>query len=407
MAGARGDNVPRETAAEAFHFLLSATGQSYLEQLARSPITDDGRLALAARLRLELSPEETHAVIETALLRQRAVVKFSRASQMYFTREALEQASPEAVSRYRAGRFSAATIADLGCSIGGDSLALAAHAAVIGIDADPLRLRMARENVRVYGHSQRFHPLLADLTQLPALNVDAFFADPARRDDRGRRLYNPDDYRPPLNALLSRWLPHVPNGAVKISPGIDYAHIPAQASIEFISLNGEVKEGVLWFGDLRDASQRRATLLPSAVTLSDLDNNGDVVPVAQPGAYLYEPDGAVIRAHLIEALAQQLGAWKIDDTIAYLTSDEAVQTPFARCFVIDETMPFHLKKLRARLRELGIGRITVKKRGSPLTPEELQRRLDLSGEREAILFLTRVQSQPVVLIGRESSAGAA
>ncbi len=389
---------------ESFHFLLSATGQRILRRLAQNPITDANHLAIASRLRQELGQQETHAVLETALLRQRAVAKFSRAEDMYFTRPALEQASAQPVAHYRAQRMARAayqSVADLGCGIGGDALALAQHCFVVGIDYDLRRLAMARENVRAYGRADRFQPLLADLTRLPALRVDAFFADPARRDARGKRAFAPDDYAPPLGPLLDRWLPNVHHGAVKVSPGIDYAHVPANAGLEFVSLDGDVKEGILWFGNLRDGSERRATLLPGVHTLSDLDDSGDTVPVGKPARFLYEPDGAVIRAHLVEILAQKLGAYKIDDDIAYLTAAEPTVTPFARCFAIEATMPFHLKKLRARLRDMGVGRVTVKKRGSPLSPEELQRRLDLSGERDVILFLTHVQGEPYVLIGGE------
>ncbi len=393
---------------EEFRFLLSDRAQEFLDALSRQPINEENHLALASELRRRLTPSQTHAILETALLRQRATAKFSRAAAMYFTRNALEQASPEAVSRHRAARFGrggVAAIADLGCGAGGDALALAQSAFVLGVDLNFRRLLMARENVRVYGHAERFAPLCADLMQLPPQKVDAFFADPARRDAQGKRLFSPDDYLPPLTALLHRWLPRVPHGAVKISPGIDYAHIPQHAAIEFVSLAGEVKEGVLWFGDLRDGSQRRATLLPSGTTISDADASDAPVAMTPPAQVLYEPDGAVIRAHLVEALAQQIGASKIDESIAYLTADQPVATPFARCFAIEEVMPFHLKKLRARLRELNVGRAIVKKRGSPLSPEELLRRLDLHGDREVVIFLTRAQGQPVILIGHEIQFG--
>lgn len=395
---------------ETLRFLLSESGQRYLHRLAAEPITDRNHLAVASRLRRELNTKQTHAVLETTLLRQRAGAKFSRAAEMYFTRTALEQASPEPVSHYRAGRMAQAgfsSIADLGCGIGGDALALAAQHFVVGVDANLRRLVMARENVRVYGRSNRFHPLLADLMDLPALHVDAFFADPSRRDERGRRAFAPDDYAPPLSVLLARWLPRVPHGAVKVSPGIDYAHIPLEAELEFVSLHGEVKEGILWFGALCDGAQRRATLLPGGDTICDRDRREAPVAVSQPSDFLYEPDGAVIRAHLVEALAQQLGARKIDDDIAYLTADVAVDTPFARCFVIEEVMPFHLKRLRARLRAMSVGQVTVKKRGSPLSPQELQHRLDLRGDRRVILFLTHVQGKPFVLIGEEVQGASA
>ncbi|HSM56014.1 MAG TPA: class I SAM-dependent methyltransferase [Candidatus Sulfomarinibacteraceae bacterium] len=390
---------------KAFSFLLSRRGRRLLDDLAQTPITPETHLSLASRLRQEVGADQAHALLETALLRQRATVKFSRAAQMFFTRAALEQASPEAVSRHRARRFAALNgqrVADLGCGIGGDAISLATGAHVVGVDRDRLRLAMARYNVTIYGHGRRFQPLQADLRELPPLPVDAFFCDPGRRDAQGRRYSSLYQSNPPLLPLLERWLPEVPHAAVKVSPGVDYNEIPDHCEIEFVSLEGEVKEGVLWFGRLRSDASRRATLLPQGVTISDEEaKSAPNVPITEPQSFLYEPDGAVIRAHLVQTLAQQLQAALIDETIAYLTADRAVDTPFARCFAIEEALPFQLKQLRHRLRRRGIGRVTVKKRGSPITPEELQRQLRLEGEREAIVFLTRVRGAPYALIGHE------
>jgi hypothetical protein len=187
---------------------------------------------------------------------------------------------------------------------------------------------------------------------------------------------------------------------VKISPGVDYDELPEDTEIEFISVQGEVKEGVLWFGELRSGVGRRATLLPSAETLTDDEMPDEPIAVMEPRAYLYEPDKAVIRAHLVEALAWQLAAAKLDEEIAYLTADSFQPTPFARCFAITDWFPFQLKRLRHYLREHGIGQVTIKKRGSPLEPESLQHQLRLEGEGECILFLTQVGGEAAVLIGQ-------
>jgi SAM-dependent methyltransferase len=388
---------------EQWHYLLSEEGQRVLAITAETPINDGNHLQVASRLRKEIDPHLAQAVIETVWLRQRAADKFSRAEKMYFTRTALEQSSSETISTYRARRFFEGgfkRIADLGCGIGGDSLALAAHGEVTGIDMDRMRLSMANENVRAYGNRERFLPLQADLEQMPPAAADAFFFDPARRDEHGKRLKSVHVYRPPLNMIHS-WLEQTPHAAVKISPGIDYAEIPPDVEVEFISVDGNVKECVFWYGELRRGVDRQATLLPQGHMLTSANHRGMDVPPHEPGAYLYEPDGAVIRAHLVQHLARKMGAAPIDATIAYLTADERLETPFARRFALEGWFPFQLKRLRQYLRERRVGRVTVKKRGSPLEPAALQRQLRLQGDEERIIFLTHVLDAPAVLIGWE------
>ena len=387
-------------------FLLSPDGQRWLADLGQTAVTPQTHLQIATWLRQKLPKTQAQAVLETVVLRQHAVTKFSRAAEMYFLRAALEQASAESVAQHRAQRFwqiGSQTIADLGCGIGGDAIALAAQAEVTGVEWEPVRLAMAQENVRAYGHGARFHPLQADLHSLtPLSGMDALFFDPARRDENGRRFFSLAQYRPPLG-LIDQWRARVPDTAVKISPGVDYAELPEGAEVEFISVAGEMKEGVLWYGRLHSGVARRATLLPGGHTLTTGDLPKVATDCTPPKAYLYEPDAAVIRAHLVQALAAQLPASQIDESIAYLTAETAVATPFARCFVVEAHFPFQLKRLRHYLRERRVGSVTIKKRGSPLEPDKLQRQLRLSGHKAThrFLFLTHILGEPSVIIGTE------
>ncbi len=388
-----------------FTFLQSPAGGRWLAELADTPISKHNQLQIASHLRQEMEPARAQAVMETAVLRQKAITKFSRAAQMFFTRPALEQSSSETIASYRAHRFADAGIcrvADLGCGIGGDAIGMAAHAHVIGVEMEPLRLAMAEANMRAYGRELMFKPLLADFTTLSLPDVDALFFDPARRDARGKRFFSVHAYQPPLR-WIEGWKGGLPT-AVKISPGVDYNELPADAEVEFISVNGELKEAVLWYGSLRTHVERRATLLVSdnVHTMTTTDMPGYIV-AAPPKQFLYEPDNAIIRAHLVKQLAAQLDATKLDDEIAYLSSDEEMETPFARRFRIDDYFPFQLKRLRRYLRERDIGRVTIKKRGSPLEPEELRRRLRLRGERACTIFLTFVEGETAVLISFDTT----
>jgi len=386
---------------DSFTQLLTGSGQEALSAAEALAPREQDYLRHFQVLARQYPAELAQAALETAILRREARLKFPDADRMYFTRQTLEQASSMEVSKYRSARFTPfQVVADLGCSIGGDSLSLAKVAYTIGIDLDPLRLAIARANLKALGLAGASCLLQADLRSplpLPSKGLPrgmALFFDPARRD-QGRRIYSTNEYIPPLD-VLKDWLPGFPALAVKISPGVDLAELRGyQAEVEFISLHGELKEAVLWFGPFKTA-QRRATILPGKQSLTAA---GDVqIPLDEPRAYLYEPDPAIIRAGLVTTLGVQLGAAQLDPTIAYLTADQRVETPFARAWQVVDWFTFGLKRLRSYLREHGVGQVVIKKRGSPLQPEALIRTLRLRGEQERVIFLTKLRGKPVVVV---------
>ena len=384
--------------------LLSSAGQEALGAACLLQPREEGFLTHFTTLSRRFPAELARLALEIAILRGEAARKFPFADQLYLTREALEQASSWQVSTHRARRYQGYShLLDLGCSVGGDTLALAQVAPTTGIDRDLLRLGMSRANLDTIALHSQTGFIQADLNfslplSLPR-STTALFFDPARRV-QGKRLSSVRSYQPPLN-LIHAWLPDYPALGVKISPGVKLDELADyDAEIEFISLNGELKEAVLWFGPLKSATFR-ATLLPEGNTLTNEDLSPSLLPVDTPRRYLYEPDPAVLRAGLVAALGIRLDAAQLDPDIAYLTGDQHVETPFARCWAIEAWFPFQLKRLRAYLRERGVGQVIVKKRGSPLEPEALIGALKLSGEAARTVFLTHLRGKPIVVIAQK------
>jgi len=393
---------------KALSFLLSPPGEALLGELAGQSVNERTLLEQTERLRRDYPADVVAAALDLTLLRRKARRKFSRADEMFLTRQALEQASAEVVARYRARRFRRYTrVADLCCGIGGDALALARRAEVLAIDHDPLRLSLVEANARAYDVADRVHTLCTDATSTPLDLEVALWADPARRAG-GRRAFSVKDYVPPLAALLPAAL-RAPGAGIKLSPGVRYRELDAALGdtpyeVEIISVRGHAREAVLWLGELRTV-RRRATLLPGEHTLTDA-SAPPAIPTRAPERYLYEPDPAVIRAHLVEHLAVKLSATKLDPEIAYLTSDRQVETPFARAYRIDEAMPFQLKRLNRRLRAIEIGELAIKKRGFPVDPERFRHRLRYArtpGGPIVVLILTHVQGQPTALFCRPAA----
>jgi SAM-dependent methyltransferase len=401
-------------------WLRSPPGQALLRELAAREIHAANLLRELTRLRDQYPAELARAAVEQTLLRRHAQAKFPNAERLFFTREALEQASSALVASYRARRFAGyRQVADLCCGIGGDALALAdAGPHVIAVDRDPVRLAIAAANAEELGLADQITFVCADLLTTAPPASEAIFCDPGRRAG-GKRRFHVEQYEPPLSHILT-WRTHTPALAVKMAPGADPAELPSaiDSELEFISLDGELKEAVFWCAPLATAHRRATVLRTDATADGSLaaqphrvqtftlveDAPRPRIPLTAPGSFLYEPDPAVIRAGLVAELAAQLGATQLDAQIAYLTGDSLVPTPFARSWHILDWLPFNLKRLRARLRDLDAGIVTVKKRGAPIDPNALARQLSGKGARALVVVLTRVAEQRAVLICAERNS---
>jgi SAM-dependent methyltransferase len=366
------------------------------------PYDADAVLALTAQLRADGHPSD---VVSSALtqsrLRARAVAKFgSTAHRLLLTADGLEQATRPVVAEHRVRRYAAlpaSRVADLCCGIGGDTLAFAAAGIdVLAVDRDPLTCEIVTANAAALGLAKRVAVRCADVTGVDpvAAGCDAAFVDPARRTGRGR-IFDPTGYSPPLS-YVSELAATVPTAA-KVAPGLPHDSIPDAAEAEWVSVDGDVVETTLWFGALRSDAARRATLLPDRHTLvaDPSQSPPEVGPIRH---WLYEPDGAVLRAGLVPEVAAIVDGSLLDASIAYVTSDRLLGTPFATAYEVRDVLPFSVKRLQAYVRQHRIGVLEVKKRGTAVTPEALRAQLRLDGLNSATIVMTRAAGDHVVLV---------
>ena len=392
---------------DTFRWLLTDDGQQLLAAatLVQAQHEDDPVTA-ASGLRAgapSATPEQAAAALTQASLRRRATTKFGGdAARMYFTPDGLEQSTRTRVADHRAARLVAAqvgSVADLGCGIGGDLVAFArAGLTAAGIDQDPVRVAIAEANLAALGLGGAV--MVADVTTVDVSPFGAVFADPARRSGRGR-VMDAEGWTPPWSFVAGLLARPRPAAVVKVAPGIPHALVPDDVEAEWVSVEGEVKEAALWSAPLATVS-RRATIIGRGglATLTEEDDpyDGQRRPVRAVGEFLYEPDGAVIRARLVTAVAAGVQGGLLDAHIAYVTSDMGFRSPFARAYRVVEELPFREKQLKAALRARDIGVLSIKKRGVAIDPASLRRRLALSGANSATLVLTRRAGSGVALL---------
>jgi SAM-dependent methyltransferase len=378
--------------------LLSPPGQELLARLAAAGNGAAGDLALAVSLRREYPASLVAAAATQHELRLAARAKFSRATEMLFTRDGYEQSSSEPIARHRAGRFGGARrVADLCCGIGGDLLALAAGREVLAVDRDAAHARLAAHNAGVYGVAGDLRAFVADVREIRLAGIDAVFIDPARRDPArlaGSHRFPAGVSQPPLDWCRSL-AERVPAVCVKAAPGLPAELIPDGWEVEFIADGRDLKEAVLWSPAFA-TTPRRATILPGGDTL--VAAPGEPVPVGEPGEYLLDPSPAVTRAGLVADLARAVGAWQLDPRIAFLATGREVSTPFARTLRVVDSAPWTEKRFAGRLRELGVGAADLRRRGLAGDVDQIRRRLKLAGPHRATVVLTRVGDKPWGLI---------
>jgi SAM-dependent methyltransferase len=358
--------------------------------------SDPDSLAAATRLRHVFGPDLATAALHQAALRRRARAKFGAyADAMFFTRTGLEQATRPEVADHHAARLvgaGARRVIDLGCGIGSDALAFVrAGLEVVAVDIDPDTASVARSNV---GPSATV--ICADAEAVAADLVrpgDAVFADPARRDDHGR-VWRVEDFTPRWS-LITGLLDGSRIGGVKLGPALPPAFVPAAAEAEWLTHRGDTVEVGLWAGPGAEPGRRSALVLPDARLIVRPTEPLDVGPL---GAYLYEPDGAVIRAGGVAQLGADLEAHLLDQHLAYLTGDQFVLTPFATAFRVLDRLPYAIKDLRTWVKAHDVGRLEIKKRGIDVDPAELRKRLRPSGSASATLVISRTPRGALVAV---------
>jgi hypothetical protein len=393
---------------EDFMRLAGAAGQALLAQIDYSSTTDV--LALVAKLRSDgHDPATVAAVLTQAKLRKRAQAKFGEfADQMLFTEAGLEQASRLKVAALHAGRFRSAGIsevADLGCGIGAESMALASLGInVHAFELDEVTAAVATYNLAAFENAK---VEIADVEQLDLSQFEALFFDPARRELHGpkkataQRHFDPANYSPNYNFCIEK-AKTKPSG-IKLGPGHDKKQIPEATEAQWVSVDGDLVEMTLWFGKVsRDNVARSALLLDDKgkheITSEQTDSAN--AELGELGTFVYEPDNALIRSRLIADFAEPLGLKLIAPEIAYLSSNDLISSPWLRGYQVIDNLVFDRKKLKAYIRENNIGILEIKKRGSDISPEELRKQLAPKGEGAATLIVTRVGDAHRVLVAQ-------
>jgi hypothetical protein len=368
------DNLPLE----ALEFLRNAEIGSIAEECL--PLLKDP-LKLSSKLSKKFNQQERHALIHYLEILPKIKKKFCLQNiDLICDRLAFEQATAKDISEYKAKMWqSGAKIADLCCGMGGDSFWLPSGIAASGVDIAPERIFMFNENMKRLKLPHR--AILQNA--LEASGGDFFCIDPARREG----------LNPSFESILELSKKFC-GGMVKLPPAFPENEIPKENNILYLGDANDCRECLMLTGVFGKEIIKAVALCENETFEWQCEKNelqNISLEAKKIGNFILEPIPVLVRSHLFLSEAKKCGFWQIDSTLAYLSCEELplVHKGFAAYKVIEQSS-LSTNNVKAMLKKHGIGKLTLKKRGVEVVPETEIRRLSPKGEKEGVLFYTRV-----------------
>lgn len=398
---------------DSYHWLLTPAGIESTAEARTRLLAKDSILRILKSLRKSISPPQAAMALELAQLQIRGRIKFSRADQMLFTKQSLEQATSERLARYKSSRFPAgASLADICCGIGGDAIGLAVNRTIAAVDHQELIARMAQHNLAAYGlyDAAVYHLTFAEFD---ISEIDCLHFDPDRRV-AGRTVLA-HDFSPSMNSIFSGIGRRLTG--IKLAPATNLPqHIREKIHREFIGERRETKQQMVWLHhpDLPNNMTTCTVLRSTGAESMTFENQEQFQPCAfaeQFGDFLYEPHSVVLASRMVNGLARALGLTRVGHGSAYLTGGQTKPTALATCFKIHSIVPLSIERVANHIHREQFGEIEWKKRAIEQETYEQLAKLKSRGDRRITAVVTPSFCGPVVVfcqraadLARESTA---
>ena len=370
---------------------------SQLQTLAGSELT------IQQKLRTQFDSALVPAALALHEARKKAAATLPNAELLWLTRVGLEQSTAWKVAQHKASRFPRGeAVLDLCCGIGVDTAALSERGHVTSVDLDDAMTLRCQWNNDAWTRSSAIQPddgsecIQADVHDLP-LRGQLIHVDPDRRGGRDRPAKRLEQYCPNLD-----WLQNATRtargGALKLGPASNFIQKFPGCEIELISLNGECREATVWFGDLASDSPYRATVLPQGETLA-VDPLAAWCPQTdQLQEYIFDPDPAVVRSGMLDAVGEMHSLHRLDKSDEYLTGAAVPQTGFVRAYRIECQLPNNIKEIRRYFRTKPATNYEVKCRHLHVDAAAVQRRLPRGDGPPRVVFFIRINGKAAAVV---------
>ena len=334
----------------------------------------------------------------------------------------MEQCSSEATAKYKqaiAERLGNEALIDLTGGFGIDFSYMAKNMeAACYVEQQEVLCNIANHNFPIMGlqntkisHTtceEFWKQYIADATTAKTNREKCLiYLDPARRNDRGEKVFSISDCTPDVTLLQDSLLEHSAFVMLKLSPMLDIVQarriLKGIAEIHVVSVKGECKELVFVMSKKADEphyycvnldtnEETFTSSLSATMELADIANPAEIAE----GAIIFEPNASIMKAGVQNAFAKWYNLKKLHPMSNLFLGNEPIENIPARQFIVERTSDFQKANRKSFMQDIRQANLTI--RNFPSTVDDLKKRLKIKDGGNIYLFATTLSDDTHVLI---------
>lgn len=269
---------------------------------------------------------------------------------------------------------------------------------------------MGLQNIKIYNTAceEFWNQYVSDSTTAEKQREKILiYLDPARRNNKGEKVFSINDCTPDVTLLQDSLLENSAYIMLKLSPMLDIAQARRQlkdiSEIHIVSVKGECKELIFVMSKDSDRQHYYCVNLETdeAPFTSDTSATTEQAEIALPseiteGAFLFEPNASIMKAGVQNAFARRYNLKKLHPMSNLFLGKEPIQNIPARQFIIERMSDFQKGNLKSFMQDIRQANLTI--RNFPSTVEDLKKRLKIKDGGNIYLFATTLSDDTHVLI---------
>ena len=383
---------------------ISSTTQAFIEEHLNDDLTK-------LRLRRDSFPEvDFEFAINQINGQKKATGKLptwaSTAGILYPAPLSLEQCSSELTARFKASLVKGKTLIDLTGGFGVDSYFLSANfEQLIFVEQNQDLLDIAQHNFQLLDFRCIWYinqEGISFLHRFPK-KADWMYIDPARRHDKKGKVFLLEDCEPDVLSNQGLFLEKAENVLIKLSPMFDLTALERSLEklvhIYVVAVKNEVKELLVHVSNEKagDGKPGRTAVNIHSENEREIFRSEEKAAVnfSPPLAFVYEPNKAILKADLQDALGHNFSLSKLARQSHFYSSDKLHKDFPGRVYQVKKIIKAREKNIRAILPDR---KANVIARNFPLSAPQLYQKFKIQPGGKEYLLATTLQSGERVLI---------